>query len=244
MCPPPGGPTSCARRTSWEEVGRVHGYERIPETPVSGIARMGGPRGGLLREDRLREAVVRQGYVQIVAHSLRDLSSLDAPGGRLAPRNPGSPEAAYLRNALLPGLAEAAARNGARDLRLFEIGRTFAPKEGKTLAFLATDGTDFFGLKGDVLAAFAAIGEPVELTPAADDPRFHPGRQARLSLAGEDSRGVIGQPPPGGRRRPRASRDRRRGGDRARPRRGRGGPRAPAQAPSPAIPPTLATSPS
>ncbi len=192
VVPPSWRPDIVREEDLVEEVGRVHGYERIPETPVTGIARMGGPQGELLLEDRLREAVVRQGYVQAISHSLRDLSPLDAPGERLGPRNPGSPEAAYLRNSLLPGLGEAAARNGGRDLRLFEIGRAFDPEENRHLGFLATDESGFFGLKGDLFAATAAVGVTLVAQPSSGDPRFHPGRFATLLVDGQDV-GFIGQ---------------------------------------------------
>ena len=200
VVPPSWRPDIVREEDLVEEVGRVHGYDRIPETPVSGTTMLGGPQGDLLLEDRLREAIVRLGYVQAVSHSLRDLQPLDAPGGRLGPRNPGSPEAAYLRNSMLPGLAEAAARNGGKGLRLFEAGKAFAPAEERALGMLATDGTDFFGLKGDVVEALRAVGveATVAPSPTEPDPRFHPGRHAALwvrsAATGEPSlAGGLGQ---------------------------------------------------
>lgn len=178
-----------------EEVGRVHGYERIPETPVVGTTMLGGPQGALLLEDRLREAIVRLGYVQTISHSLVDLHPLDSPAGeRVGPRNPLSPEAAYLRNSTLPCLADAAARNGGRNLRLFEIGRVFKGgcPESKELGMLITEG-GFFALKGDVVAAAAAVGVMVSLeSPQQADPRLHPGRQAGLKAADREDGTTVG----------------------------------------------------
>ena len=189
VVPPSWRPDIVREEDLIEEVGRVHGYERIPETPLVGTTLLGGPQGALLLEDRLREAVVRLGYVQTVSHSLVDLHPLDADGERVGPRNPGSPEAAYLRNSLLPNLADAAARNGGRGLRIFEIGRTFhrnsfasgmsEVEEPKAVALLATDGTDFFGLKGNLTAMANAVGQATQTrVTSPPDPRFHPGRQA------------------------------------------------------------------
>ena len=190
VVPPSWRPDIVREEDLVEEVGRVHGYDRIPETPLVGTNQIGGPKGALLLEDRLREAIVRLGYVQAMSHSLRDLHPLDAPTRRLAPRNPGSPEAAYLRNSMLPGLAEAAARNGGKDLRLFEAGRAFAPDEFRSLGLLATD-ADFFAFKGDLAAAAASVGVALGFA-ASSDGRLHPGRQARMTTDGKEV-GLFGQ---------------------------------------------------
>ncbi|RYG22804.1 phenylalanine--tRNA ligase subunit beta, partial [bacterium] len=186
VVPPSWRPDIVREEDLVEEVGRVHGFDRIPETPLRGTNMLGGPQGALLLEDRLREAVVRLGYVQAVSHSLRDLHPLDGPGERVGPRNPGSPEAAYLRNSMLPGLAEAAARNGGKDLRLFEMGRAFAPSEHRSLGLLVTDGSGFFGMKGDLLTAAEAVGVVLELRSISDDARLHPGRGAAIFAGGEE----------------------------------------------------------
>jgi phenylalanyl-tRNA synthetase beta chain len=194
VVPPSWRPDIVREEDLIEEVGRVHGYDRIPETPLRGTNLLGGPQGALLLEDRLREAIVRLGYVQAVSHSLRDLHPLDKEGERVGPRNPGSPEAAFLRNSMLPGLAEAAARNGSRDLRLFELGQAFVPTEKRLLGMLLTPpDADFFALKGEVEAAAKAIGVQIEFAvPQKCDERLHPGRQAVLLAEGSEI-GVFGE---------------------------------------------------
>ena len=184
VVPPSWRPDIVREEDLIEEIGRVHGYDRIPETPLVGTASLGGPQADLLLEDRFREAVVRLGYIQTISHSLVDLHSLDHPQGeRVGPRNPGSPEAAWLRNSLLPNLAEAAARNGGKDLRLFEIGRVFAKgMERKEVAMIATEG-GFFALKGDVLAVLEAVGiQAIVEQETEQDARFHPGRIGVVSV--------------------------------------------------------------
>jgi len=192
VVPPSWRPDIVREEDLVEEVGRVHGYDKIPETPVKGTAMVGGPQGLLLLEDRLREAILRLGYTQTVSHSLRDLHPLDSPSERTGPRNPGSPEAAYLRNSMLPSLAEAAVRNGGKDLRLFEMGRAFDPQENRHLGLLSTDGAGFFGLKGDLIAAAQSVGVTLTVRAEGTDPRFHPGRFATL-IAGSNEVGFIGQ---------------------------------------------------
>ncbi|MBS1721991.1 MAG: phenylalanine--tRNA ligase subunit beta [Armatimonadetes bacterium] len=182
-----------------EEVGRIHGYEKIPEALPIGTTPMGGTHGPLEVIDRVREALVRCGLTQCISHSLRDLHALDAPGGRTIVRNPHSPEMAHLRNSNLPCLAEAAQRNGGRDLQLFEIGRVFSPGvEKPQLSILLTGAldqpswrlkdrpnADFFTLKGILDRVFAAVGVDATWSlPKETDLRFHPTRSAELSGVG------------------------------------------------------------
>jgi len=183
-----------------EELGRVHGYERIPEQLPEGHTVPGGVSGRFLATERLVDRLLALGYTQAISHSLRGEHPLDAAGERVGPRNPGSPDAAYLRNSLLPGLAEAAHRNGGRDQFWFEIGKTFAPSETLTLAVLAT-GTllapgvnekagataDFYAVKAVTEEVFTALGILPEFRPV-EDPRFHPYRTAQIGEFG-----VLGQ---------------------------------------------------
>ncbi len=190
-----------------EELGRVHGYEKIPEELPIGHTPIGGPQGSLLKVDLLREAVVRAGFIQIISHSLRDKHLLDAPGARIGPKNPGSPEMAWLRNSHLPSLAEAAIRNGAKDLHLFEMGKVFGDfGERMELSLLSVGAllpanwqksdsgqADFFSLKEAVVKALSQIGYVVQVAPAeVSAERFHPTRVASL-LYGVDQVGVMGQ---------------------------------------------------
>jgi phenylalanyl-tRNA synthetase beta chain len=183
-----------------EELGRVHGYERIPEQLPVGHTVPGGVTGRFLATERLVDRLLTLGYSQAVSHSLRGEHTLDAPGERVGPRNPGSPEAAWLRNSLLPALAEAAHRNGGRDQFWFEIGKTFNPAETLSLGILATGtllipgvnekpgpAADFYAVKAVVEEIFAALGVPADFV-AAEDPRLHPFRTAHVG-----EYGVMGQ---------------------------------------------------
>lgn len=187
-----------------EELGRVHGYERIPEQLPVGHTVPGGVTGKFLATERLADRLLALGYSQAVSHSLRGLHALDAPGERVGPRNPGSPEAAWLRNSLLPGLAEAAHRNGARDQFWFEIGKVFGPSETLSVAVLATGtllppgvnekagaAADFYAVKAVVEEIFAALGVEPEFRPA-EDARLHPFRTAQIG-----EYGIMGQLHPG-----------------------------------------------
>ena len=120
-----------------EEVVRVWGYEKIPVTLA---------RGGELvpvtrpRNLRLTRAVSRQlnaaGLAECVTYSFVDPDRLAAMGwtsaeGLVTLQNPLSRERSALRPSLVPGLLEVMATNVNRqtpDVRIFEVGRVFAPR--------------------------------------------------------------------------------------------------------------------
>lgn len=132
--------------------------------------------------------------------------------------NPLSADREYLRRSLLPTLLDALAQNLRERERvmLFEIGRVYLrraagdpeprPEEPRRLA-LALAGRradrswhtphesvmDFFDLKGvvEMLLARLNVGT-IRFVALPDDPRFHPGRAARLEYNGE-TLGVIGE---------------------------------------------------
>lgn len=206
VVPPSWRPDIIREEDLVEELGRVHGYELIPEAYPAGSTPLGGVKGRYLMVDRVREAMLRSGYTQIISHSLRDFHPLDDPKlERIAPRNPASPEHCVLRNSLLPSLADAARRNGSQDLFLFEIGNVFfgtgSYKEGLCLSIfsqgvLAPENrkgdkqpkADFFSLKAAIEGVFEYLGVSHLVTfraPNFEDARFHPTRCASVDFGEE-----------------------------------------------------------
>ena len=128
-----------------EEVARSHGYDRIPEAKLggSGVYAVRGPRQRLAGE--ARRAMLARGLYEALTPTLvaereaagaaRLLSEDPARLVRLA--NPVSREGEYLRPSPVAGLLRACAHNlrqGARAVRLFEIGAGFlAAKDGTSL---------------------------------------------------------------------------------------------------------------
>ena len=107
-----------------EEVARVYGYDRFPDS--LGAFRPGTvPDDPLLRlHDRLRTALVGRGLLE--AHTT---AFAPAEEGRVEVLNPVSVEESHLRRTLLFGLLHAVERNfarGTRDIRLFDLGAVFA----------------------------------------------------------------------------------------------------------------------
>lgn len=197
-----------------EEIGRVHGYDRIPETMPQAETTQGGVFGLPALLDSVRIACLRSGLTQTISHTLRDAHPLDfSPDWRIGPKNPHSPEMALLRDSLLPGLAEAAQRNGARNLHLFELGRVFLRgeyqvDESPELAILSTGElypdhwseasparADFFSIKGIVEEIAKRLDVHIIFDhPRDPDSRFHPTRQSGVLV--DEGRlwvGTIGQ---------------------------------------------------
>ncbi len=195
-----------------EEIGRVHGYEKIPEKLPEGTTTPGGTFGRSALREKVVETLVRCGYSQAVSYSLEDKDPLDDPWvEKIGPRNPVSEDSAYLRSSLYPGLAQAARRNGARDVHLFEVGRVFCKHEGaygerEAAAILSTGAlvpehwvkaeppqADFFSVKGALEEVFRASGAELRLGTDHTDPRLHPTRQAALLDASGKPYGHVGQ---------------------------------------------------
>lgn len=189
-----------------EEIGRVHGFDRIPETLPKGSTTKGGVGPELRIVDEIRLRLINAGLIQILSHTLRDLSPLDAPTDRIGPRVPAGPDTSYLRNSLLPNLLEVFKRNGGKDLHLFEIGKVFSRdaagyREIRSLAILSqgllmplarpkdsSPSTDFFALKAFLNTAHKDLTVQPLVMP---DRRFHPTRAARIELG--NGVGIAGQ---------------------------------------------------
>lgn len=195
-----------------EEIGRVHGFERIPTEPPQGSTPLGGLHGLWQMRDDVKDCWLESGLSQTISHSLRDIHLLDDPQlEHVGPNHPGSPEMAWLRNSLYPSLCDAAQRNGSRDLSLFEIGRIHGRREGQLVervkaAFLSTGAlinahwhksdppqADFFSAKGLIEAALDVCEREYRLEASSDDPRLHPTRQARLAGCECGAFGSFGQ---------------------------------------------------
>lgn len=213
VSPPTWRPDVVREEDLVEELGRVHGYEKIPEALPIGNTIIGGSFGFEAWLDKIRETCLRAGFQQAISHSLGDRSPLEQEGFNLiGPRVPSSPDMAYLRNSLLPHLADAARRNGGKDIQLFEIGRVFGKggdryMELYHLGLIAqgsaeqsdwkvkqTNSHDFFTVKGVLEEVFEIGGISASFTCAgnAADRRLHPTKQTRI-IGESGLLGIMGQ---------------------------------------------------
>jgi len=121
-----------------EEIARLYGYDRVPETLPAG-GRIGGLNDDQRRRRQARRVLLDRGFTEAQTLSLLSPAVPDRLGLsethpwrrviRLA--NPLSQEESVLRPSLLPGLLLAAERNAARrvgTIALFEIGIAFEPE--------------------------------------------------------------------------------------------------------------------
>jgi phenylalanyl-tRNA synthetase beta chain len=182
-----------------EEVGRMIGYDTLPETLPAARGAGGGdaPMGRLTAH--LRTLLIGLGLSEAMTHSLAPPSAFDDP--RLAERRVQirqalSAELSGLRQSLIPNLLDALARNGRQrqsDIRLFEVGKVFELGQStgeyleprRVAAVLTGPNIDFFTAKGLVEALAKALHLPAVTFAAEERPQMHPGRSASVSLAGQ-----------------------------------------------------------
>ncbi len=205
-----------------EEIARLYGYDRFPETLPS------GPAGGLspeqVRDRRVRELMTGFGLHEAQTMSFLGRSELDAMNlpdddprrAALRVRNPLREEEAYLRTTLLPNLLKAVQFNtshGLADVALFEIGRAFLrapdpddpriPHQPVHLAFVVSGETGLVGMHAgprpaDVYTATGIVdalarGLGLDVRLRQASPDgFHPGRAAEVVIEGSIA-GAVGE---------------------------------------------------
>ncbi|MFA5889406.1 MAG: phenylalanine--tRNA ligase subunit beta [Actinomycetota bacterium] len=195
-----------------EEVARLYGPDRVPETLPAGA------RTGRLTESQRRRRIARAALLgtglseaqtlSLLPRGLADRLSLLAEDQLRRARtlsNPLSEDEAVLRPSLVYGLLLAASRNAARrvlPVRLFEIGKTFTPTldgvcERVSAGWILTGPAsrswqeterplDFFDAKGVVEALMSALGVDDWDTEAGNGTfPFHPGRYGVVRIGGE-----------------------------------------------------------
>jgi len=186
-----------------EEVARIHGYDRVPSTPLPrapGVARPTATPEQLI-ERRARRAAAARGLNEAVTWSfISDAEAAPFGGAAWRLANPISEEMKAMRPSLLPGLLTAAARNAARgtdSIRLFEIGRRYLEDGERPTIGLVLAGpreprhwggkpgaVDAYDAKAEALAILAAAGAPLgNLQVLAEASTiYHPGQSGRLCL--------------------------------------------------------------
>jgi phenylalanyl-tRNA synthetase beta chain len=203
-----------------EEVGRIHGYNRLPSIAMQGALDVLPLPENELSLEQVCDLLMARGYQEAVTYSFvdPDLQALVNPSlkpVRLA--NPISSEMSEMRTSLWPGLLKAVQYNLNRQksrLRLFEHGLRFyyqgtEIKQETMLAGVVAGGrfpehwagksesVDFYDIKHDVemLLRFAAHRqEPVFV--AAEHPALHPGQSAQIQC-GDETVGWLGKIHPG-----------------------------------------------
>jgi phenylalanyl-tRNA synthetase beta chain len=203
-----------------EEVARIYGYDRIPETRMADPLPPQRGNPSLEAENRVRDTLAALGLQEIITHRMTspEIENRLLPKGitvdleyvKLA--NPIAPEKRVLRRSVLASVLNVVERNTRlRDgLAMFEIGSVYIPQgpelplEPRRMAFAITGRRyeqawdtklgiklDFYDLKGIVEALMDSMHLDVTYAPA-EHPSLHPGKCAAV-LLGSTALGVFGE---------------------------------------------------
>jgi phenylalanyl-tRNA synthetase beta chain len=204
-----------------EEVARIYGFERIAAHPPRAALTMLKTAESSRSLHELRERLAAAGYREVINFSFAEPAWEADFAGQPDPirlLNPIASQLSVMRTSLIGSLVDVIRKNHARKvprIRVFEAGRVFLRAPEAARGPLSVAGVhqpmriaaaaygpafaeewdaperpaDFFDAKGDL----QALCEPLEarFEPAAH-PAFHPGRSARVLLAGKPA-GWLGE---------------------------------------------------
>ncbi len=194
-----------------EEVGRSYGYNQIPTTILK-TATAGGYSPEMVLESKAGQLCRSLGYSEIITYSFVSPTIFDqiripqdSPLRKpLKIQNPLGEDTSVMRTVALPSMLDILARNynyHNKSVKLYELAKIYLPTEGQTLPqepkmlVLGTYGAgeNFFSLKGVLEAVFTGLRLPKAVfTAVKDNPTFHPGRCAMVTIGGIDL-GCMGQ---------------------------------------------------
>jgi phenylalanyl-tRNA synthetase beta chain len=195
-----------------EEVARVRGYERIPETSPRGPAVILPATEAREGDRQLRSRLVMRDYQEIITYSFVDTVwerdfGVGEPPVQLA--NPIAAHLSVMRSNMLGSLVDCLKLNLSRQqerVRLFEIGCCYEQSgagyvQRKTLGGIAYGGAfseqwgaekrtvDFYDVKSDIEAL--VVGRSLAFETMSRQ-ALHPGRSAAILIDGVQS-GFLGQ---------------------------------------------------
>ncbi|MBE7534357.1 MAG: phenylalanine--tRNA ligase subunit beta [Anaerolineales bacterium] len=203
-----------------EEVARVYGYDRIPETRMSDSLppQVGNPQHEW--EEHARDILVILGLQEVVSYRMTSPereSRLVSFDEYVALANPIAPERRVMRRSLLASLLENVEKNArAESISMFEIGSVFEPNkndlpnEPRKLAIAMTGlrtqtawdvkdsaSFDFYDMKGRLELLLSGLRlSGISYTPTDSSSLsagfLHPGKSAEVKINGQ-SVGAFGE---------------------------------------------------
>ena len=194
-----------------EEVGRSYGYNNIPTTAFQ-TSTQGCYAPEMVFESKAGQVCRSLGYSEIITYSfvsptIFDQIRLDADSplrNTLKIQNPLGEDTSVMRTIALPSMLDILSRNSAyqnKSAKLYELAKIYLPIKGQVLPeepkmlVLGTYGAGetFFTLKGELEAVFTSLRlKKASYTAVKDNPSYHPGRCAMVTIDGVDV-GYIGQ---------------------------------------------------
>lgn len=199
-----------------EEIARVYGYDRIPETRMSDSLppQVGNPRHEW--EEHARDILTSLGVQEVVSYRMTSPereSRLVAHDEYVTLANPIAPERRVMRRSLLASLLENVEKNArAESIAMFEIGSVFEPNknelpnEPRKLAIAMTGlrsstswdvkdsaSFDFYDMKGRLELLLSGLRlSGISYTPTDSTVYLHPGKAAEVKVNGK-AVGVFGE---------------------------------------------------
>ena len=185
-----------------EELARIHGYDRVPETPPdSGEVNLFRTREEKATE-KARGVLTGLGLYEVISPGFAPDKQLNEEKSGVKLKNPMGEKRSELRPDVASSLIRHAENNFKEEsdsIALFEIGKVFQSGEAQPLEstglgiFLAgrryegIDGKEnysFWDLKGILEDFFDALAIDTSFEPGGPD-FLHPGRKAKVLLGGE-----------------------------------------------------------
>ncbi|MGF1910719.1 phenylalanine--tRNA ligase subunit beta [Vibrio kasasachensis] len=201
-----------------EEVGRIYGYNNIPNQHPVAALKMNNHVEADQPLKRVRDLLVDRGFHEAITYSFVEPEQQKLTVPDVAPLvlpNPISADMSAMRLGLIQGLLNTVVHNQKRQqprVRLFEYGLRFVPCETAENGMLqepmlagviagtrseehwdiATNTVDFFDLKADLEAVLELTSnEQAYSFTAVTHPALHPGQSAAIIVDGNPV-GVIG----------------------------------------------------
>ncbi|MEW6215741.1 MAG: phenylalanine--tRNA ligase subunit beta, partial [Nitrospirota bacterium] len=194
-----------------EEIARSYGYGRVPTRIPRSPLSSGRLDKKTMNINRIREAMRKSGFTEVINYSFMSPSSLDMIAipesdrrrNTIVIRNPLRQEESLLRTTLIPALIENFKYNldrGIKDIRFFEIARVFEnigkslPLEelrlggifykDKSPSLWKEDAQGFFITKGALESMFEDLKINEYSFSPSSEPFLHEGRASDIYVSG------------------------------------------------------------
>jgi phenylalanyl-tRNA synthetase beta chain len=190
------------------EIGRIHGYEEIPMTPLKTTLTISPRYESKYRIRRLRYLLQDRGFHEVITYSFIDptFQAIFEPDSRvLALSNPVSKDLSVMRTSLWPNLVKTFlfnVKHQQQRIRLFEWGSRFhyvknqfvedsvisglvsGPVHSEQWGISDKRSVDFFDVKKEVMALFQLVGlqNTVTFHETPKHPSLHTARNAAIVL--------------------------------------------------------------
>lgn len=185
-----------------EEVARIYGYDKIPNTIMSGSTLVGLKTPAQLYESKVEDFLIGQGFYQTMTTSFsseKAIADMNLTGVEKPVKimNPLGEDSAVMRSTLAGEQLILMSMNHSRknpEGRFFEIASTYhdnpndkeLPIETKHLVMSAYHSGSFYDFKGVIELMLETSGAKNVRFEAGGVNLFHPGRKAIITIDGDE----------------------------------------------------------